>query len=64
MQKVSEYEQHAAECRHMARRMQDANQKMQLEDMANTWDMLARERRHQLMKREGNDPALAAEPVA
>jgi len=45
MRKVTEYEQHAAECRKMAAGMKNAQLKRQLEDMAEVWDRLARERR-------------------
>jgi uncharacterized protein HemY len=50
MRKVSQYEEHAQECRRMAGKMQDAAHKKQLEEMAEAWEMLARERRHQLME--------------
>jgi hypothetical protein len=50
MRKVSEYEQHAAECRKMAAQLKDPNQKKQLEDMATAWEMLAEARRRQLLK--------------
>ena len=50
MRKVSDYEQHAEECRQMATRIKDPAQKKQLEDMANAWTMLARERAKQLEK--------------
>jgi hypothetical protein len=50
MRKVSEYEEHAADCRAMAKRANDPVQKKQLEEMADTWAMLANERRKQLIK--------------
>jgi hypothetical protein len=50
MQKISEYEHHASKCRQMAARMQDTVHKKQLEDMAEAWSMLAREREKQLRK--------------
>ena len=50
MQKVSEYESHAAECRQMAAKMRDPVQKEQLEEMAEAWTMLAGERRKHLLK--------------
>jgi hypothetical protein len=50
MRKVSEYEQHANECREMARKMRNQHHKKQLEDMAQAWEMLARERAKQLAK--------------
>jgi hypothetical protein len=45
MQKVSEYEQNAAECRQKAAQTTDLQLKKQLEEMAEVWDRLARERR-------------------
>ena len=50
LRKVSEYEQHAEECRKMAAKMKDATHKRQLEEMAEAWAMLARERQKQLQK--------------
>jgi hypothetical protein len=46
MQKVSEYEQNAAECRQKAAQTTDLQLKKQLKEMAEVWDRLARERRH------------------
>ena len=48
MRKVSEYLEHAAECRKMASQMRNPQHKKQLEDMAQAWEMLARERARQL----------------
>jgi hypothetical protein len=45
MRKVSEYERHAAECRKLAAQMKTLEQRKQLEDAAEMWDRLARERR-------------------
>jgi hypothetical protein len=53
MRKLSEYEQHAAECRQMAAKMRDPNHKRRLEEMADAWDMLAEARRKQLVRRTG-----------
>jgi len=50
MQRVLEYQQHAAECRKKAAAMNDPQKK--LEDMAEVWDRLARERRQGIV--EGN----------
>ena len=50
MRKVSEYEHHASECRQMATRIKDPTHKKQLEDMADAWAMLARERQKQIQK--------------
>jgi len=56
MRKVAEYEQHAKECRDMARRMRDQHHKKQLEDMAETWEMLASERATQRAKEQARHP--------
>ena len=45
MRKLLEYEQHAAEYCQMAAQMKNPELKKQLEDMADVWDRLARERR-------------------
>jgi hypothetical protein len=45
MQKVLEYERHAAECRQMAAATKNPQNKKQLEDMAEIWERLAAERR-------------------
>jgi predicted transcriptional regulator len=52
--KVSEYQQHADECRQMAAKMKDSTHKKQLEEMAEAWSMLARERRKQLARLEAS----------
>jgi hypothetical protein len=49
MKKLHEYEQHAAECRAMARSARPEH-RAQLEQMATTWDQLAEARKHQLSK--------------
>lgn len=51
MRKVSEYEQHASECRQMATNSKNPTHKKQLEDMADAWTMLARERQKKIEKR-------------
>jgi hypothetical protein len=48
MRKVSEYEAHADECRMLAAQMKNPQHKMQLEQMAAAWDMLAEARKKQL----------------
>jgi ATP-dependent RNA circularization protein (DNA/RNA ligase family) len=53
VQKLSEYEQNAAECRQKAAQSTDLQQKKQLEEMAEVWDRLARERRQGVVE---NDP--------
>jgi hypothetical protein len=45
MEKVFQYEQNAAECRQKAAQATDPKLKKQLEDEAEVWDRLARERR-------------------
>ena len=44
MKKISEYRQHAAECRALATTMTVDDQREQLLAMAETWDRLADER--------------------
>jgi hypothetical protein len=50
LRKLSEYVQHAQECRNMARSASPEH-KVMLEQMAKTWDQLAEARRRQLDKR-------------
>jgi hypothetical protein len=50
MRKVSEYREHAKECRQIATSVKDPQHKQQLQDMAEAWDMLARELERQLAK--------------
>jgi len=45
MRKVLEYERQAAECRKLAAQIKTPEKRKQLEDMADVWDRLARERR-------------------
>ena len=45
MKKVAECERQAAECRQLAAEMKNPRQRKQMEDMADVWDRLARERR-------------------
>jgi hypothetical protein len=61
MRKVSEYLEHAAECRKMASQMRNPQHKKQLEDMAQAWEMLARERARQLAKTAKVDAAPESE---
>ena len=51
MKKVEEYLQHAAECRDMLRTASPAH-RQQLEQMADTWEQLAKNRKRQ----KRNDP--------
>lgn len=50
MRKVSEYESHADECRRMAAQMRNPEHKTQLNQMAETWEMLARSRARQVIR--------------
>jgi signal transduction protein with GAF and PtsI domain len=56
MQKVLEYEQNAAECRQQAAQMTDPHLKKQLEDMADIWERLARERRQGIVETDPVKP--------
>jgi hypothetical protein len=64
MLKASEYEQHAAECRAMARNTRNPLHKQQLEEMAEAWAMLARERRARSQKQTNGSVSevIKAEP--
>ena len=50
MRKVFEYEKHAVECRQTATQMKNPQLRKQLEDMADVWDRLARERRQGIVE--------------
>ena len=50
MKKVSEYEEHANECRKLAQQMSNPEHEKQLLDMAETWAMLAKARAKQLQQ--------------
>ena len=52
MKKVSDYRQHAAECRALAQQMKPADQRERLLEMARTWDKLAEERERADRRRE------------
>jgi hypothetical protein len=45
MNKATEYERQAAECRQLAAQMKKPEQRKQMEDTAEIWERLARERR-------------------
>ena len=62
MIKVTEYEHHAEECRKMARHTGNAEQKAQLEEMAQAWEALARDRAEQI--RKGMIATAAQRPLA
>jgi hypothetical protein len=51
MRKLSEYLQHAQECRDMARSA-SAEHKQQFKQMATTWEQLAEARKRQLDERD------------
>ncbi len=53
MKKVSEYRQHANECRALAANMSNHEQRDQLLKMADTWDRLAEERERSMRLSEG-----------
>jgi hypothetical protein len=53
-QKLSEYEQNAAECRQKAPQTTDFQLKKQLEEMAEVWDRLASERRQGVIENNPN----------
>jgi hypothetical protein len=52
MQKVLEYERHAAECCRMAAATKNPQNKKELHDMAEVWERLAAERRHGIIDNE------------
>jgi hypothetical protein len=51
MRKIDDYLKHAQECRTLARNMAPGEQRDQLLNMAETWELLAQERRRELEKR-------------
>jgi len=59
MRKISEYRQHAGECRALAAMMPSGEQRDQLLGMAETWDRLAEERERLFLPPE--PASLAAE---
>jgi hypothetical protein len=63
MRKISDYEQHADECRAMAATSQNPTHKQQLEEMAEAWARLARVRRRQLLKLAVENLTVASPPV-
>ena len=50
MQKISEYEAHATECRKLAAQMKHSEHRWQLEQIASAWDLMADARRKQLAR--------------
>ena len=61
MRKLSEYREHAAECREMARTAPPTH-RQQLEQMAATWDQLAVARQRKLIKAGNPADRLGAKP--
>ena len=58
MKRTEEYLLHARECRDLAKQMQSGEQRDQLLKMAETWEVLAEERRRALITR-GEEDTLA-----
>ncbi len=54
MVKVAEYERRASDCRKMATKTANQTHKRQLLEMAEAWDMLAKQRRVQLSEKPLN----------
>jgi len=54
---VAEYELRAEECRRLAAQMKDPEQKRQLEDMAQAWELLARARTKHIQRGWEEPPA-------
>jgi hypothetical protein len=50
MRKGEEYEAKAAECRQLAAQMKNLKLKKQMDDMAEGWDRLARQRRQGIVE--------------
>ena len=56
MDKSADYMKHAKECRGLAKHMESGEQRDQLMNMAETWEVLARERERTLRNRDGEGP--------
>ena len=54
MQRVSEYEKNAAACRASAAQIKDPKLKKQMEDMAEVWERLARERQQGIVETDSD----------
>ena len=52
MKQASEYRQHARDCRALAKRMSDSEQREQLLKIAQTWDKLAAEQEARTRRHE------------
>lgn len=57
VRKLAEYELRAEECRRLAAQMKDPEQKRQLEDMAQAWELLARARTKHIQRGWEEPPA-------
>jgi hypothetical protein len=56
MKKASDYLKHAKDCRALAKQMESGEQRDQLLKMAETWEVLARERARTLRNRGEEQP--------
>jgi hypothetical protein len=54
VEKVSRYEQYADDCRQLANQTKNTEQKKRLEEMAEVWERLARERRQGIVENNTN----------
>jgi hypothetical protein len=59
MKKTEDYLKHAKECRGLAKQMESGEQREQLLKMAETWEVMAseRKRRERHTPKEGADPS-------
>ena len=65
MKKTDEYLKHAKDCRGLAKQMESGEQRDQLTKMAETWEVLARERERTLRNRgEEPLPSIDKKPTA
>jgi hypothetical protein len=65
MKKADEYLKHAKDCRRLAKQMESGEQRDQLIKMAETWEVLARERERTLRNRGDETlPSLDKKPAA
>ena len=65
MKKTDEYLKHAKDCRGLAKQMESGEQRDQLVKMAETWEVLARERERTLRNRGDETlPSLDKKPAA
>jgi hypothetical protein len=64
MKKTDEYIQHANDCRKLAKQMDAGEQHDQLIKMAETWEVLARERERTLRNRGSENTLEDESPIA